>query len=225
MKEAYRRPPVRAVDNPALGRTRPRLVLRSPDLGVGHDVLRKLPFAAGRLVLERGAQPRRFRASHLAQDPDPDRTWLCACAIRLGWACRNAGSAGRVGDRHRLDVDVPDQGAGEGLRYRCPHPRERSLSAMFKQALPDAAINLDSIVIALAAFERTIEPAEAPFDRWIAGDERRFRKRRNAASFCSTARPIARAVTADGASPTTSSMTSEPRRPIGSRPGDQGTRR
>lgn len=41
----------------------------------------------------------------------------------------------------------------------------------FREVLPTAQINLDAIVIALAAFERTIEPAQAPFDRWIAGDE------------------------------------------------------
>ena len=38
-------------------------------------------------------------------------------------------------------------------------------------AMPGAPINLDNVVIALAAFQRTIEPGEAPFDRWIAGDE------------------------------------------------------
>lgn len=47
----------------------------------------------------------------------------------------------------------------------------QSYQAKFREALPTAPINLDAIVIALAAFERTIEPAQAPFDRWIAGDE------------------------------------------------------
>jgi cytochrome c peroxidase len=41
----------------------------------------------------------------------------------------------------------------------------------FAQALPGRPIDLDTIVIALAAFERTIEPGMAPFDRWVAGDE------------------------------------------------------
>jgi cytochrome c peroxidase len=43
--------------------------------------------------------------------------------------------------------------------------------AKFKAALPGAPINIDTIVQAVAAFERTIEPEQAPFDRWIAGDE------------------------------------------------------
>ena len=44
-------------------------------------------------------------------------------------------------------------------------------AAKFKAALPDAAITIDTMVQAIAAFERTIEPGVAPFDRWIAGDE------------------------------------------------------
>ena len=43
--------------------------------------------------------------------------------------------------------------------------------AKFKDALPGTAINIDSIVKAIAAFERTLEPGVAPFDRWIGGDE------------------------------------------------------
>jgi cytochrome c peroxidase len=41
----------------------------------------------------------------------------------------------------------------------------------FQAALPGAPINIDTIVQAVAAFERTIEPAHAPFDRWVEGDE------------------------------------------------------
>jgi cytochrome c peroxidase len=41
----------------------------------------------------------------------------------------------------------------------------------FKAALPDAPINIDTIVQAIAAFERTLDPALAPFDRWVEGDQ------------------------------------------------------
>jgi cytochrome c peroxidase len=41
----------------------------------------------------------------------------------------------------------------------------------FKAALPGAAITLDTIAQAIAAYERTMEPGPAPFDRWVAGDE------------------------------------------------------
>jgi cytochrome c peroxidase len=43
--------------------------------------------------------------------------------------------------------------------------------AKFSAALPGAPVNIDTIVQAVAAFERTIEPEQAPFDRWVAGDE------------------------------------------------------
>src|SRR5262245_7848333 len=41
----------------------------------------------------------------------------------------------------------------------------------FNAALPGQPIDIDTIVLALAAFERTLEPGTAPFDRWVAGDE------------------------------------------------------
>ena len=43
--------------------------------------------------------------------------------------------------------------------------------AKFKEAMPNTPINIDSIVRAIASFERTREPGIAPFDRWIEGDE------------------------------------------------------
>ncbi len=41
----------------------------------------------------------------------------------------------------------------------------------FKAALPNTPINLNSIAMAIAAYERTFEPGPAPFDRWVEGDE------------------------------------------------------
>jgi cytochrome c peroxidase len=43
--------------------------------------------------------------------------------------------------------------------------------AKFSAALPGQPIDIDAIATALAAFERTLEPAITSFDRWIAGDE------------------------------------------------------
>jgi len=45
-------------------------------------------------------------------------------------------------------------------------------AAKFKAALPGRPIDVDAIALAVAAFERTLEPGIAPFDRWIAGDEK-----------------------------------------------------
>ena len=41
----------------------------------------------------------------------------------------------------------------------------------FNAALPGAPITLANMAKAIAAFERTLEPGVAPFDRWIEGDE------------------------------------------------------
>lgn len=41
----------------------------------------------------------------------------------------------------------------------------------FEKALPGKTITLDTIAAAIAAYERTIEPGPAAFDRWIEGDE------------------------------------------------------
>ena len=43
--------------------------------------------------------------------------------------------------------------------------------AKFSAALPGRPIDIDTISQAVAAFERTLEPGVAPFDRWVAGDE------------------------------------------------------
>lgn len=43
--------------------------------------------------------------------------------------------------------------------------------AKFDAALSGATIDVDAIAKAIAAYERTIEPGIAPFDRWIEGDE------------------------------------------------------
>jgi len=44
-------------------------------------------------------------------------------------------------------------------------------AAKFNAALPGRPIDVDAIATALAEFERTLEPAITPFDRWVAGDE------------------------------------------------------
>jgi cytochrome c peroxidase len=45
-------------------------------------------------------------------------------------------------------------------------------AARFNAALQSKPINIDTIAMAVAAFERTLEPGIAPFDRWVAGDEK-----------------------------------------------------
>jgi cytochrome c peroxidase len=44
-------------------------------------------------------------------------------------------------------------------------------SAAFDQIFPGEGVSRSSVERALATYERTIVPATAPFDRWVAGDE------------------------------------------------------
>jgi cytochrome c peroxidase len=44
-------------------------------------------------------------------------------------------------------------------------------AAKFNAALPGKPIDIDTIAQAIAAFERTLEPGVAPFDRWVEGEE------------------------------------------------------
>jgi cytochrome c peroxidase len=53
-------------------------------------------------------------------------------------------------------------------------PRVQSIPGYqlaFARAFPGEAISLDTIAAAIATFERTVISAEAPFDRWVKGDE------------------------------------------------------
>ena len=44
--------------------------------------------------------------------------------------------------------------------------------AMFEKAYPGESISKETIAKALASFERTVVSGEAPFDRWIRGDDK-----------------------------------------------------
>jgi cytochrome c peroxidase len=44
-------------------------------------------------------------------------------------------------------------------------------AAKFNAALPGKPIDIDTIAQSVAAFERTLEPGIAPFDRWIEGEQ------------------------------------------------------
>jgi cytochrome c peroxidase len=60
-----------------------------------------------------------------------------------------------------VKVEVIEQRIGSAPGY----------AAKFAAALPGKLIDIAGISQAVAAFERTIEPGVAPFDRWIGGDE------------------------------------------------------
>jgi cytochrome c peroxidase len=45
-------------------------------------------------------------------------------------------------------------------------------AALFERAYPGEGITLETVAKAIATFERTLVSAEAPFDRWVRGDEK-----------------------------------------------------
>ena len=91
----------------------------------------------------------------------------------VGWDGRNpsleaqAKSSIATGSMSMRETDTP-------VKVEVIEERFRNIpeyAALFRAASPDAAINLDAIAKAIAAYQRTFEPGIAPFDRWIAGDE------------------------------------------------------
>ena len=91
----------------------------------------------------------------------------------VGWDGRNASLEAQAkgsiatGAMSMQDTAMP-------VKAEVVEQRIRDIPAygeMFKAVFPDGAITLNTIARAIAAFERTMEPGVAPFDRWIDGDE------------------------------------------------------
>jgi cytochrome c peroxidase len=92
---------------------------------------------------------------------------------RIGWDGRSATleaqakSSIATGSMSMSQTDTP-------VKVEVIEDRIRAVPeyvARFNAALPGAAIDVDAIAKAIAAYERTIEPGIGPFDRWIEGDE------------------------------------------------------
>jgi cytochrome c peroxidase len=171
MKAEYRRPPVRAADNPALADLGRDLffdpvISASGKTACASCHLPALGFASNeRQSLGDSGRPTQRRTQTLlgighARPPfdwDGRHATLEAQAV----SSIGTGSMSMFATPNEVKVDDIVARVSSDQRY----------VAKFAQAIPGAPINLDNIVIALAAFQRTIEPGLAPFDRWIAGDE------------------------------------------------------
>jgi cytochrome c peroxidase len=96
-----------------------------------------------------------------------------AGAAPVGWDGRSATlevqakSSIATGSMSMRETDTP-------VKVEVIEERIRSLPdyvMKFNKALPGSSINVDAIAQAVAAFERALEPTQAPFDRWVTGDE------------------------------------------------------
>jgi cytochrome c peroxidase len=93
--------------------------------------------------------------------------------IPVGWDGRNASLEAQAKSSITTG-SMSMQGTDTPVRVEAIEERIRSIpeyAAMFNEALPGIPINIDSIATAIAAYERTMEPGVAPFDRWVEGDE------------------------------------------------------
>lgn len=171
MKAQYRRPPPRAIENPALadlgrdlffdpvisasGKTACATCHR-PELGFASNGPRSVG-DSGRLSSRKTQTLLGIGHARPPFDWDGRHATLEAQAV----SSIGTGSMSMFATPHEVRVDdiVARVRNNEGY------------VAKFAKAIPGAPINLDNIVIALAAFERTIEPGIAPFDRWVDGDE------------------------------------------------------
>jgi cytochrome c peroxidase len=91
----------------------------------------------------------------------------------MGWDGRNASleaqakSSIATGSMSRRETETP-------VKVEVIEARIAALPEYiqrFEAALPGERITIDTMAKAIAAYERTIEPGQAPFDRWIEGDE------------------------------------------------------
>ncbi len=171
IKAEYRRPPARAVENPAL-------------VELGRDLFfDPVISASGKTSCASCHRPELGWTSNAPRSPgDSGRPTQRKTQTLLGigharppfdWDGRHATLEAQA---------VSSIGTGSMSMFATPHEvkvddiidrlrADQRYVAKFRNAMPGAPVNLDNVVIALAAFERTIEPGEAPFDRWIAGNE------------------------------------------------------
>jgi cytochrome c peroxidase len=172
MKAGYRRPPPRPIENQALvdlGRELffdPAISASGKSTCVGCH----LPEIAWSV---REAQSRNDSGKLTSRRSQTLVGIGHAGAVPIGWDGRNvsleaqAKSSIMTGSMSMRETPTPVnvEVIEERIRSNAAYP------AKFKAALPGAPINVDTIAQAVAAFERTIEPGTAPFDRWIEGDE------------------------------------------------------
>jgi cytochrome c peroxidase len=172
MKAEYRRPPVLASDNRALIELG-RLLFWDPRVsasGTTACASCHLPYLGWGVTEPRSRNDSGKLTSRKSQ---PLIGIGHATGSPFGWDGRSATLEAQV----KASVSTGSmsmQATATPVKVEVIEQRIRdvpSYAEMFKEALPGAAITLDTVAQAIAAFERTMEPGTAPFDRWIGGDE------------------------------------------------------
>ncbi len=172
LKQQYRRPPPLAVENPALVALGRELFFDPHISASGKTACASCHAPAlGWVVTD--AHPLNDSGKPSGRKSQPLIGLGHAGKAPVGWDGRNATLEAQAknsiatGSMSMRETATP-------VKVETIEERVRSAPeyvARFNAALPGKPINVDAIAQAIAAFERTIEPGSAPFDRWVAGDE------------------------------------------------------
>src|SRR5689334_13536925 len=172
MKADYRRPAPRPVENPALARLGRELFFDTRISASGNTSCASCHFPElGYVVTD--AHPINDSGKPTSRKSQPLIGLGHAGKALVGWDGRSATleaqakSSIATGSMSMRETGTP-------VKVEIIEQRLKSdpgYAAKFNAALPDRPIDVDAIATALAAFERTLEPAMTPFDRWVAGDE------------------------------------------------------
>jgi cytochrome c peroxidase len=172
MKAQYVRPPAAPVENPQLVALGWELFLDPQISASGKTACASCHFPELGWVVK-DARTRNDSGKLTARKSQPLIGIGYAGKGPFGWDGRNASLEAQAkssivsGSMSMQETDTP-------VKVEIIEERIRSnflFAAKFDLALPGKPINIDTIAQAIAAFERTIEPEAAPFDRWIAGDD------------------------------------------------------
>jgi cytochrome c peroxidase len=172
LKRDYRRPPPRPVENQALADLGRDLFFEPRISASGKSSCGSCHYPElGWVVTD--ARSRNDSGKLTSRKSQPLIGLGYAGTAPVGWDGRSATLEAQAkasiatGSMSMRETDTP-------VKVEVIEERIRSAPdyvAKFNAALPGAAINVDTIAQAIAAFERTIEPGVAPFDRWVAGEE------------------------------------------------------
>jgi cytochrome c peroxidase len=172
LKRDYRRPPPPSIENQALVDLGRELFFDPRISASGKTACASCHVPElGWVVTD--AQPRNDSGKPTSRKSQPLIGLGHAGNAPVGWDGRNptleaqAKSSIATGSMSMRETETP-------VKVEVIEERIRSAPdymAKFNVALPGKSINIDTMVQAVAAFERTIEPGLAPFDRWVAGDE------------------------------------------------------
>jgi cytochrome c peroxidase len=171
MKADYRRPPPRPVENAALVDLGRSLFWDSRVSASGKTSCASCHFP--HLAWATSDAKSRNDSGKLTSRRSQTVLALGHTAGPIGWDGRSATLEAQArssivtGSMSMSQTDTP-------VKVEAIEERIRAIPeyvARFNAALPGTAIGVDAMAKAIAAYERTIEPGIAPFDRWIEGDE------------------------------------------------------